>query len=99
MGRVSATHARVHFGEILRQVAETGDAVVVERGGRPLAVLVSVREYERLKGGESWRAALEQARKVRQRTRREMGKRPRPTIEEIIRAGREERDLGLSHLR
>ena len=80
-------------------MAETGDAIVVERGGRPLAVLVSVTEYERLTAGESWRAGLERTRAVRQRTRREMGSRPRPSVEEVIRSEREERDLALTHLR
>ena len=32
---VSATEARVHFGELLRRVAEGRETVFVERGGQP----------------------------------------------------------------
>ena len=45
---VSATDARVHFGELMRQVMETGKAVTVERGGKPAVVVVPVEEYEQL---------------------------------------------------
>jgi prevent-host-death family protein len=34
MGRtMSATDARVHFGEVMRHVVERGESVIVERGG------------------------------------------------------------------
>ncbi len=47
---VSAMEARKHFGELLEQVRYRGDQVVIERAGRPMAVLVPVgeaREMER----------------------------------------------------
>jgi prevent-host-death family protein len=47
---VSATEARVHFGELMRAVVERGDTVVVERSGAPKVVVLSVQEYERLLG-------------------------------------------------
>ena len=48
---ISATQARVHFGELLRKVATGGGPVFVEKAGTPQAVVLSVEEYERLKKG------------------------------------------------
>jgi prevent-host-death family protein len=42
---VSATEARVHFGEVLRGVVDKGETVVVERSGKPRAVVLSITEY------------------------------------------------------
>jgi prevent-host-death family protein len=95
---VSATHARVHLGEILRAVEESGDTVVVERGGRPVAVVLPVAAYERL-GDEararSWRARLAALHDLWQG---EAGKRRLPDAVELIRKGREERDAQLDEI-
>lgn len=62
---MSATEARVHFGEVLRRV-ENNETVTVERGGQPKAVILSVEEYEKLKADhhqkESWEERLIRAR-------------------------------------
>ncbi len=65
---VSATELRVHLGEILRRV-DAERVVTVERGGRPLAVLMSLAEYQRLLGAGPTAAdlALDRARALRQR--------------------------------
>jgi len=47
---MSATEARVHFGWLLRRVAECGETVIVEHRGKPKVVFVSIPEYERLTG-------------------------------------------------
>ena len=47
--RISATEARVHFGEVLRGVAEECATYYVERSGTPVAVVVPVGEYEALR--------------------------------------------------
>ncbi|MGH3647397.1 MAG: type II toxin-antitoxin system prevent-host-death family antitoxin [Micromonosporaceae bacterium] len=44
--KMSATEARVHFGEVLESV-KRGDIVYVEKSGRPQAVIVPVEEWER----------------------------------------------------
>lgn len=49
---VTATEARIRFGELLRRVAENRESVIVERGGKPRAVVLSVSEYERLVEGQ-----------------------------------------------
>lgn len=47
-GTVSATEARVHFGELMRHVVDKAEPVVVERGGHPQVVVLSVERYEEL---------------------------------------------------
>jgi prevent-host-death family protein len=50
--RITATEARVHFGEVLRRVVELGEQVIVERDGRPQIVMLSIAEFERLRGAD-----------------------------------------------
>ena len=53
---VSATEARVHFGELLRGVTERGDTYLVERSGTPLAVKpLQLRSRRRRAGGVALR--------------------------------------------
>ena len=33
---ISATEARIHFGALLRQVVDSGEAVIVQRDGKPV---------------------------------------------------------------
>ncbi len=51
--RVSATEARVHFGELLDSVAKRNDVVFVERSGVAQVVVVSVEEWNRRCSGPS----------------------------------------------
>ena len=44
--RVSATEARVRFGELLDGVTTSHDVVFVERAGKEVAVVVSVEDWE-----------------------------------------------------
>ena len=44
-----ATEVKNRFGRVLREVARSGGPIYVERDGKPVAVIVSVREYERAK--------------------------------------------------
>jgi prevent-host-death family protein len=92
----SATEARIHFGELMRQVVEQQTPVVVERQGKPQVVVVSIQEYERLLAGqreqEEWRRLL---RETHELIRRELGDRELPPAEDIIREMREERDAQL----
>jgi len=67
---ISATEARIRFGELLRRVVDLQEAVVVERGGTPQVVVLSVGEYERLKsagGSRSWEVSLKRAARSRDR--------------------------------
>lgn len=92
---ISATEARVHFGELLDSVRARMDVVWIQRAGVPQAVVVPVELWERLQKKEDpWTAA---ARKMEahweyMRKQREAGriKDVGPSTEEIIRAMREE---------
>ena len=44
--KVSALEARKRLGEILESVYYRGDEVVVERAGKPMAVVISAERYE-----------------------------------------------------
>ncbi len=92
MATMSATDARVHFGEVLRRVRDN-EIITVEHGGKPKAVILSVEEYERLRsaqteGGDWW----DRARTNRERIDRELGDRQFPDVLEMIHQMREERD-------
>jgi len=43
---VSATEAKNRFGTMLRRVARDDTPLIVERGGKPVAVLMSFATYE-----------------------------------------------------
>jgi len=43
---ISAMEARKHFGELLESVYYRGDAVTIERAGKPMAVIVPAADYE-----------------------------------------------------
>jgi prevent-host-death family protein len=47
--RITATEARVHFGEIYRRVTENDETIVIERNGKPGAVILSIEAYEQLR--------------------------------------------------
>ncbi len=99
---VSATEARIRFGELIRRVVEEGEPVLVERGGKPCVVLLSVEEYEHLKAAQSketWRDTVEEILRLESRIKSSRNGKPLPPPEEIIRELREERDAQLSGLR
>jgi prevent-host-death family protein len=89
---VSATEARIRFGELMRWAVEGCEPVIVERGGKPHVVVLSVAEYERLQTGrrerESWKELVHRA---REQIRAELGERELPPPEEVIWQMREER--------
>ena len=94
MGRtVTATEARVHFGDLMRRVVENDETVVVEKGGEPKVVVLSVATYDRLRAGEPaqehWQAKLERAHAA---IRADLNGRELPDIVQLIHDMREERD-------
>jgi prevent-host-death family protein len=87
---MSATQARVHFGEVLRRV-ENNETITVERGGKPKAVILSIGEYQKLKSGDSSAPTWEeQLRRTQERFLREATN-VEYDVEENIRQMREER--------
>jgi prevent-host-death family protein len=45
---VTALNARANFGKLLRRVEDEGRSLVIEKRGRPRAVLLSIKDYVRL---------------------------------------------------
>jgi prevent-host-death family protein len=92
---VTATEARVRFGDMIRRVVENEEAIIVERGGKPQLVMLSLAQYEQLKAGYStdWQEAIARTRAIAAEIRDRRGDKPlTPTPEEVIRQMREERD-------
>ncbi|MGQ9586720.1 MAG: type II toxin-antitoxin system Phd/YefM family antitoxin [Anaerolineae bacterium] len=99
---VSATEARIRFGELMRRVVETEEPIIVERGGEPHVVVLSVAEYERLQRAQprqGWRQPLERAVEVGARVAARRGGHPLTPPEEVVCQAREERDVELARLR
>jgi prevent-host-death family protein len=93
MGRVvSATEARIHFGELMREAVESDEAIVVERGGKAHVVVLSVDEYERLLKRQQRAAWKELAHAARAQVDADLGGRTLPPAEETLREAREGRD-------
>jgi prevent-host-death family protein len=100
MGRVvTATEARIHFGELMREVIEHRQPIIVERGGKPQVVVLSVTEYERLLAAQLKQADWKElVRRAREQVRADLGERKLPPVEDIIKETREERDAQLMDL-
>jgi prevent-host-death family protein len=43
----TSINARKNLGQLLEQTFYLGDEFIIERAGKPMAVLISVQEYER----------------------------------------------------
>src|SRR4030042_5040517 len=89
---VSATEARIRFGELMRHAVETQEAIIVERGGKSYVVIMSVEEYERLlkrQQQDEWKDLVHGA---RAQIHADLGGRTLPRPEEILEQVREGRD-------
>ena len=96
---VSATEARIHFGELMRQAVDSHEPIIVQRGGEAHVVILSVDAYERLlsqREQADWKDLVDRA---RAQIRNELRGRELPPPEEILRQVREERDEQLLSLR
>lgn len=49
--RMSAREARASFSDLLGRVFYTGEPVIIEKKGRPFAVVISPADYEALEKG------------------------------------------------
>lgn len=48
---LTATEVKNRFGAVLKEVTRTGGPIVVERDGQPVAIILSVAEYQTLQKG------------------------------------------------
>lgn len=87
---ISATKARINFGNVMKQAKIA--PVIVERAGKAEVVVLSKKAYDQLvaaKQGKDWRKLLEEAHKS---IRAEIGDRQLPDPAGMLRLAREERD-------
>ncbi len=84
--KVSAMAVRDRLGQLLEEVYYQGDTVIIERAGRPMAVLVSPAEYERLRARRAERFRVYE--RIKARTRRIAPAKLDRTIEQGVRAAR-----------
>jgi prevent-host-death family protein len=96
---VSATEARIRFGELMRRAVENHETVVVERGGQAHVVVLSVEEYKRLLKRQQQDDWKELVRDARAQVQAELGDRALPRPEEILEQVREARDEQLLDMR
>ena len=99
---VTATEARVRFGEVMRRAVEKREPIIVERSGRPYVVVLSVEEYERLREGharESWKETLEQILQLGDQIARRRGGKPLLPPKAMIHEASERRDAQLVGMR
>jgi prevent-host-death family protein len=54
---MTATEARVHFGELLDSVVKNNDVVFVERAGKPQVVVVGIDEWHKRGHQDKWERA------------------------------------------
>ncbi len=97
---MSATEARIHFGELMRRVVEQQELVIVEHSGKPHVVVLSVDKYQQLltaqEEREDWRDLVRQA---REQVQADLGERELTPPEDVLCEMREERDEQLVALR
>lgn len=94
---VTATEARVHFGDLLRRVNDVGEPVFVERDGKVRAVVVSPEVWARATATDRRREALERLVSLGDRLSQRGA--VVPDAADMIRQDREERDAAIADLR
>ena len=96
---VSATEARIRFGELMRQAVENHETIIVERGGKSHVVVMSVEEYDRLLRRQQQADWKELVRGARAQIQADLGERILPRPDEILEQIRERRDEQLLAMR
>ena len=97
---ISATQARIHLGELMRQVRDEQQTVIVERNGDPQVVIVSLAAYQRMKEAEAQQLSTrERIEHVRAQITADLAGRPLPSFVELLQELRDERDDHLLDLR
>lgn len=94
---ISATEARIHFGEVLQQV--NNGPVVVERNGESIAIVLSKDEYDRLVSEAKQGNRMSLLEETHRRIRAERKGKPLPSPEEMLDDIRQERHASFDHLR
>ena len=86
---VSATTARVRFGELLDAVKHRGETVIVEKSGEPMAAVIPISEYRRLRRRGLSQEWWDRQREIAEEIERNLAGRPYPDVRELIDADRD----------
>lgn len=82
----NALAARKNFGQLLEEAYYRGDEIIIERAGKPMAVIVSIEEFE------NWQIEREQdfaiLDEIRSKTKRVSSEKIEATVAEAIKAVR-----------
>lgn len=95
---VSATEARIHFGEIMQDAVLRQQPIVVEKAGKPQVVILAYDLYQQLAGNEqeNWQAKLT---KLHAKLDAYLAGRELPNAVDMLEEGRRARDEELADLR
>jgi prevent-host-death family protein len=92
---ISATKARIHFGEVMKQAKIA--PVIVERDGKAEVVVLSKKAYDQLVAAKKNNELKKRLEDLHTKIRAELTGRKLPDPAEVIRRGREERDEQLQN--
>lgn len=87
---ISATKARIHFGDVMKQAKIA--PVIVERDGKAVVVVLSKKTYDQLIIAKSQANLQKRLDILHAQIRVELKGKKLPDISEFIRQGREQRD-------
>jgi prevent-host-death family protein len=83
---VSVMKARQNLGQIMNEVSLRGDDVIIERAGKPVAVLISIEKYQIME--KSRQKFWEAVNQIRENMRGEDPEEIERLIEEAVLASR-----------
>jgi len=87
---ISATKARINFGDVMKQAKIA--PVIVERGGKAEVVVLSKKAYDQLVAAKAHANVQKRIEALHAKIRAELKGKTPTDIAELIRQGREERD-------
>ena len=92
---ISATKARINFGEVMKQAQIA--PVIVERGGKAEVVVLSKKAYDQLVAAKAHADIQKRIEALHKKIRAELKGKTLTDPAELIRQGREERDEQLNN--
>ncbi len=87
---ISATKARINFGDVMKQAKIA--PVIVERGGKAEVVVISKKAYDQLIAAKSQTDIKKRLKVLHAQIRMELAGKALPDLADVVRQGREERD-------
>lgn len=92
---ISATKARIHFGDVMKQARIA--PVIVEKDGKAEVVVLSKKAYDQLVAAKEKTDMKKRLEDLHAQIRTELAGRTLPDPADIIRQGRQERDDQLNN--